>query len=363
MAMTWTARWPEPTPVLACPRRPRAVVVGADVNALTTALLLRRAGFGVTVVASGFGRPAGAAAGALWEWRPAVFGPAPETGWAVAAYRRFGELARDRTTGVVLRRATYYVPAPRTRLARSAADHLSGFRHDAGLIGAHGVGRDSGVSDACSYLVPMIDVPEYVAWLTAALLRAGVGLMQRHVDAGGLALLRAELTADVVVDCVGPPVGDPGPPAHGGSALLVNDGSAFPVVREAHSAVVEPRSGPASAVFVVPRGKWLLVGGFVELREPVAGPVLAPVLERCRRLLPALAGAAVRRPVEWRAESSPLHGAPRVERDAGPVPVVHNHGHRGSGLTLSWGAAAAAVELALAAVEQSRRSRPALSWA
>jgi D-amino-acid oxidase len=376
MAMTWTASRPQPVPVLACPRRPRAVVVGAGVSGLTTALLLRRAGFGVTVVASAFGRAPGAVAGALWEWRPALFGltgaaSARETGWAFASYRRFCELAGNQTTGVVLRRATYYLPTAgpasfRSRRSHSTSDLLSGLRHDAGLIEAHGIGPASGMSDAYAYLAPMIDITQYVAWLTAELLGAGVGLMQRVVRGDELAVLRAELDADIVVDCVGigSPVVDAGPPLHGGSCLLINDGSEFPVIRQSHCAVVEPPSGGATAVFVVPRGDRLVVGGVAESQEQPAVPVLTSMLDRCHRLLPALAGARVRRPVEWPAATSTFRsGTVRVERDAGTIPMVHNHGHRGSGVTLSWGAAATVVELAVADVEQRRRSRPAISWA
>lgn len=71
------------------------------------------------------------------------------------------------------------------------------------------------------------------------------------------------------------------------------------------------------------------------------------ILERCGRLEPSLAHAKVLR--EW-VGLRPSRKNPRVEREqlqvqGRTVPVVHNYGHGGWGVTLAWGTALDALGL------------------
>jgi D-amino-acid oxidase len=70
------------------------------------------------------------------------------------------------------------------------------------------------------------------------------------------------------------------------------------------------------------------------------------ILERCIAAVPGLADAPV-----IGVEVGIRPGRPRVrlDREAGPArtPVVHNYGHGGNGVMLSWGCADAATALAL----------------
>ena len=93
--------------------RERILVLGAGVVGLTTALVLRRRGFKVRVLANRFApNITSVVAGALWEWPPAVCGHRHKLErskrWAEASYRIYSELAADPTTGAFVRPVTFY---------------------------------------------------------------------------------------------------------------------------------------------------------------------------------------------------------------------------------------------------------------
>jgi D-amino-acid oxidase len=361
---------------LAPPARPsrrvrRAVVLGGGVSGVTTAHLLARHGFAVTLVAAAFGRhTTSVLAPALWEWprigtgrdeRPPDGVPSREAAWAVESYQRFLRLAHDPATGVTLRRATFYLDTP---LVENPDEHrrtlrmrarVAEFRHDPSLVRRNGVDPGSGMVDAYGHLTPVIDTDVYLAWLTRRLVDDGASVRQRFVRADEVAALAAEFAADVVVNCTGlgaqELAGDAAVvPARGAWFVVRNGGPGTEPVREAHCAVLREPAGEAASVTVVPRGDRLVLGGSASAgsADPSA---LHPVLERCGRFLPALGSVRLRRETEFRIGLRPFRrGGARVERVDGPVPVVHNYGHGAAGVALSWGAAVAATRLARAAV-------------
>lgn len=110
-------------------------------------------------------------------------------------------------------------------------------------------------------------------------------------------------------------------------------------------------------VFIVPRGNGtLLLGGLTEPHQwgldldlETYRPV-QEMLRRCRDFLPALAGAELDPDEPLRVGLRPFRrGNVRLEREPGTC-VIHNYGHGGSGVTLSWGCAQEVVELVKEAV-------------
>jgi D-amino-acid oxidase len=94
--------------------------------------------------------------------------------------------------------------------------------------------------------------------------------------------------------------------------------------------------------YVVPRAHDIVVGGTEQQGEWSRTPSpddAEAILERARRLVPELTGAAVLR---HRVGLRPARPQVRVER-AGEV--VHCYGHGGAGVTLSWGTADEVAEL------------------
>ncbi len=103
---------------------------------------------------------------------------------------------------------------------------------------------------------------------------------------------------------------------------------------------------PEGVTYVVPRSKDCILGGTADEDAWDTEPdpaTAAEILRRCSRLEPRLVDAEI---LEHKVGLRP--GRPEVRLDieeTGAVPVVHNYGHGGSGVTLSWGCAEEAVKL------------------
>jgi D-amino-acid oxidase len=96
----------------------------------------------------------------------------------------------------------------------------------------------------------------------------------------------------------------------------------------------------------------LLLGGFAEPDEWSLDidlenyDALREVYQRCVQFLPVLRGAEIDRAEPVRVGLRPCRlGGVRLERDPGTC-IIHNYGHGGSGVTLSWGCAEEAAALA-----------------
>jgi D-amino-acid oxidase len=363
----------------------RALVIGAGVSGLTTALCLRREGYGVTVVADRFAPDVvSVVAGALWEWPPAVCGSHQDLrslerskSWCMTGYETFNELAGDGRTGVFVRPSVFYF---RHRVEENAKDfhkmselrdRVDGFVHDAALIDANGISRDTGVVDAYSLLAPMVDTDTYMAWLLEQVRDAGCETVRRSIG-GTLAdherALLAEFDADVIVNCSGlgarTLADDEMHPLRGALVRVLNDGRAMPRITRAHCVSHDPATGSQGMVFILPRGRDMLVlGGLVEMDEwdldiglDNYGPV-RDMLRRCEEFMPVLRRAEIDVFEPVRAGLRPYRRQNvRVEIEPG-TRIVHNYGHGGSGVTLSWGCAAEVVQLAGQALADPVRAR------
>ncbi len=355
---------------------PTALVLGAGVNGLTIAVMLRQHGWRVTVAAAGFGRETvSTVAGALWEWPPSVCGRHHDETlleaskhWAMASYRQFQHLARfPRRTGVYLRPAVSYFHTPLAEqpLERAKADelaaHVPGFRHDPSLIAEHGINPASGVRDAYVHPAPTVDTDRYLGWLRTHAEDLGVRLVRRQVT-GDLreqeSGLLDEFGADVLINCTGlgaaEPAGDATLSPHRGALIRVrNDGVAVPRITTAHAVANDPASTEQGMVFIVPRGEdRLLLGGIVEDGQYSTDlnldtyPPLRDILRRCQDFLPALRDAELDEIDPVRVGLRPFRsGNVRLEAEPG-TRIVHNYGHGGAGVTLSWGCAEEVTHLA-----------------
>ena len=98
----------------------------------------------------------------------------------------------------------------------------------------------------------------------------------------------------------------------------------------------------------MPHGRRVVLGGVAQPGDRSLAPdpvITEQILRRCISIVPGLAAAPV-----LGVEVGIRPGRPRVrlERvDIGSRAVVHNYGHAGNGVMLSWGCADAATALAL----------------
>jgi D-amino-acid oxidase len=126
----------------------------------------------------------------------------------------------------------------------------------------------------------------------------------------------------------------------------------MPRVTQAHCVSLDESDTERGFVFIVPRGENMLVlGGLAEPDvwdldiglhnyEPVR-----QMLRRCIEFMPALRNAEIDAAEPVRVGLRPFrkHNV-RLELEAA-TRVVHNYGHGGSGVTLSWGCAEEAADL------------------
>jgi len=321
---------------------PDVLVVGAGVSGLTTAICLAETGPSVEIRAD---RPpqdtTSAVAGAIW-------GPhLVETGERAARWRR-ATLAvfRELATGAAGREAGVRIvngsqvfrgsPAPPDWLAE-----LGGYRP------CGPAELPPGFRSGWRYAAPVAHMPTYLGYLQARLERAGGKLGVGTV--ASLAGAARETGARAVVNCSG---------AY--ARQLAGDAAVTPVRGQAVVAVnpglteflIAPSGESAELSYMFPHGEEVILGASEAAGEwnlePV--PTVADrILRDCAAIEPRLRDARV---LGHRVGLRPARPAVRLEAepgDGGGPLIVHNYGHGGAGITLSWGCAREAASLAAGA--------------
>ena len=316
---------------------PEAVVVGAGVIGLTSALRLQDAGFDVRIVTrERAGETTSAVAAAVW-YPYAVRPKARVVPWSRATLDALrpltdasAETGVSMTTFVELYDEPVGAPwwagaVPEVRRA-DAADLPEGY-------------VDGHVIDA-----PLMEPEVYLPYLEQRFTDAGGTL---EMVAGGIDDVRSLCAPGrVVVNCTGL-----------GARTICGDDRLYPirgqVVRVTNPGLTRCLSddhGPLAVTYIIPRRTDCIVGGTAEEGVWDATPSDATteaILDRARTLEPRLRDVEV---LEARAGLRPGRDAVRLEaeREEGG-PVIHNYGHGGAGYTLAWGCADEVVERARAA--------------
>ncbi|XP_073339070.1 D-aspartate oxidase [Pagrus major] len=188
----------------------------------------------------------------------------------------------------------------------------------------------------------------YLPWLEKRFRKAGGHVEQRKINS----LQELSSSYDIIVNCSGL-----------GSRTLVHDNQVYPV-RGQVLKVEAPwlqhfiRDGDGKT-YIYPGIHSVTVGGTrqeQDWRLQVDDGDTRSILERCGRLEPSLSRARVLS--EW-VGLRPSRRNPRVERElvqlrGRRVPVVHNYGHGGWGVTLAWGTALDALGLVRQCLDEMR---------
>lgn len=308
------------------------VVLGVGISGLTSAVLLRRAGHSVTIVSAD---PVEATTSHLAAavWFPTAAGPAEAVlRWGRRSFDTFAGLARQGRPGVVMRESlTLYRADPGEPDWAAAVGEVRP---------ATPAELPPGYTHGLRFVVPLVEMPTYLPDLLREAVDGGCEVGYRRVT--GLSDL-LPLRPDVVVNAAGLAAGtlagdDSMYPVRGQIVRVPNPGLTMSVRDEAH---------PAGRAYVHPRSEDVILGGTLDIDAWDTTPDLdrtASILCRCADIVPALAGIE---PLETVVGLRPGRAEIRVETDTSslPVPVVHNYGHGGSGITVGWGCAADVVDL------------------
>jgi D-amino-acid oxidase len=299
------------------------VVVGAGVIGLTTAICLAEAGLRVRVVTA---KPpletTSVVAGALWGKGPGLSDPADRiAAWSAVTFAEFAALADDPGSGVHFTRGREVtrdaVAPPPSELARAvrrcAPDELP-----------------AGFADGHWLTVPTVYMPAYLSLLTDRLARAG------GVITPGVVRTLADVTAPVAVNCTGVGARDLVPdetvrPVRGQHVVVANPGI--------DEFFVEETDDPAWVSFF-PHGDRVVLGGVAGTDDwnLTPDPVIAEaIVRRCAAVEPRLADAPVLAQLVGLRPTRPEVRLADDQRDG--TRWVHNYGHGGMGVTLSWGCA------------------------
>jgi len=187
--------------------------------------------------------------------------------------------------------------------------------------------------------MPLMDMPRYLDYLERRLIAAGGEIEQRWVHT----LAEAAEAAPVVMNCSGL-----------GSRELASDPAVRPVFGQ-HVMMTNPGLDELLMELTV-EPQW--VSYFPHRDRVVCGGIRLPdrwdrtpdpevtdrIVARCRRVQPRLRDAEI---IEVLTGLRPDRPAVRVEAEPlGSALCVHNYGHGGNGVSLSWGCAREAAQLA-----------------
>lgn len=316
---------------------PDVLVVGAGVSGLTSGICLAESGARVLLVADRMPQDTtSAAAGAIWGLHSTEPGERAAR-WGRATLAELASLADDPASGVRIRSGVVAI-----RSAGEPPANLSGLDDvrpcEPGTLPA-------GFAAGWGYRAPVVHMPTYLGYLRARFQRAG-GRMDTAVVTSLAAAARAR-GARAVVNCAGAGardlVPDPAVTAVRGQIVV----AANPGITDFFIGL--PGAG-SELVYLFPHADTVVLGGTQDagnwsLRpDPATGDrilrdcaAIDPRLRRAR----VLAHRAGLRPVRPRVrlEAETLRPPPPGGGPPGGVLAVHNYGHGGAGVSLSWGCA------------------------
>jgi D-amino-acid oxidase len=373
-------------------RNPDVLVIGAGVSGLTTAVCLAEAGARVAVQA---GEPpsqtTSAVAGAIWgphlvglddrvsrwsqitldqlyelaeknqqdelgegepgqdEGKPGRREPgeeAPDPGEPGRNESRPGQPAPSRQPGTGIRLISGRQVAGPGGVPQEMVSALAGVRP------CEGSDLPAGYTSGWRYTAPVIAMPAYLGYLTRRLTHAD-GTLETGITFGSLSGATASTTAKVLVNCTGADAHgfarDPSVvPVRGQAVVVANPGlTEFFIGMGRHGA-----PDGDDLVYVFPHESTVVLGGTHDTgnwsREPDPATA-ARILADCAEAVPALRNAQVIAHTVGLRPTRPLVRLEAVDLGGGRT-LVHNYGHGGAGVTLSWGCALDAAALALAAL-------------
>ncbi len=271
-------------------------------------------------------------------WFPTHVGPPDRVAaWGRDTYDVLAEQAETGVPGVVMRESLALYREP-----PGEPGWVTSVRH---VRPATAVELPAGYAYGLRFAVPLVEMPQYLPWLVEQLRERGGALRTQRV--GSLReLVDGDDAVDAVVNCSGLAarslVGDLSVyPVRGQIVRVTNPGLSLSVRDEHH---------PGGRAYVHPRAQDCILGGTLQENSWDTRVDLATaqqIIDRCQDLVPELTDASV---IEHLVGLRPGRPTVRLEEaplDSARARVIHNYGHGGAGITLSWGCAHDVTDLLL----------------
>jgi D-amino-acid oxidase len=302
-----------------------AVVAGAGVVGLTTAISLAEAGLSTKIVTAALPpQTTSVAAGAIWG--PVRCGPPDRTyEWARTGLAVLSELAGEPVAGI------RQVSGMEVAVEPASPPYWTNLLPDLRLLDDSEL--PAGFTAGWHYTAPVVTMPLYLEYLRSRYEKLG-GV----ISVEPLTSLTAVADAPVVVNCTGIGARDlvPDPavvPVRGQVVVVENPG-----IDEFY---IDHTLDGDDYVYIFPHGDVVLLGGTAQEgnwdRQP-RQDIAERIMRDCSAVHSRLRGARV---VAERVGLRPCRPEVRLEAETltGGRTLWHNYGHGGAGVTLSWGCA------------------------
>jgi D-amino-acid oxidase len=309
----------------------RVIVVGGGVIGLSSAINLQEAGHMVRIWARDL-PPHTTSDAAAAIWYPYLASPRERVlRWADRTFDWLVELTEVTGSGVHMIDAmeVYRQAGPEPWWKESVRSFQAARDEELPL----------GYMRGYRFQIPLVEMPLYLPYLLRRFDDAGGRRERRDVHS----LAEPLDQADVVVNCSGI-----------GAVELAADATLYPIrgqlvrvepIPEARCLLdFEDEVNPA---YIIPRSTDCILGGTAEVQVASLRPdevTTEEIIDRCSLLDPRLRKAVV---LEVLVGLRPGRQAVRLEAEPHPDGklVIHNYGHGGAGVTLSWGCAEEVLEI------------------
>ena len=299
----------------------KVAVIGVGISGLTTSLLFAQRGHSVKIISElPLSQSTSYVAGALWY--PSKLEPQDLVRtWALSSLRHFKRLSEIPETGVRI------MPIQRWFHRRMGkpwwAGEVEGFKllYSKDCPGAR-----------CGYFfhAPVIDMPRYLDWLKKQNESLGVKFTNGKIET--LAEIQGDY--DVCINCTG----------FGSKDLCLDlDLRAVRGISVVGKSEFDLKQAfldwddTNGITYIVPRVSEVVLGGSEEiLPYGDVSTTADQIRKRCELKEPILKSLSQ---VEIKVGYRPVRTKVRVERDLVHPKWIHNYGHGGNGVTLSWGSA------------------------
>lgn len=313
----------------------KVIVIGCGVMGLTSGIRFLEEGYDVKIVAVSLPPDTTSNIAAAY-WYPYMVAPRDRVaGWAAFSYKKYEELSKNPEAGVsMVDFVRLFVSELDEPYLKLAGDSFRNAEADELPQGYQGYIAE----------IPRVETPVYMAYLMGKFQELGGVIQKLDQEIKDLSDISGD--TDLIINSTGL-----------GAGKLCDDENVFPIrgqlVRTTNPGltnVVNDELGPLAVSYIVPRENDCILGGTAQENNWDLEPdpeTSKEILRKCSTLEPKLEDADV---LEYKVGLRPGRTEVRLELEEVPEvgPVIHNYGHGGAGITLSWGCAEEVVNIAKA---------------